>query len=349
MQKALKFLTSGEVLPKNREEAIRKTREFLRGLKVEYDGKFITPRLGGADAIHEALCKVPVSDDIEGEITLNMISTALRAHAEETGSRASWNRLIAAVCGFQLNQKSKLFKIQSEIRAYSENRDDDRNDKLVDLFRRDKRVANYDTRLLGAFVVYRQVTDTSNTEKAIMVIEPVAASTGMKFRFIRCDDKRRYFMAEGRVMCLDRTYMLVGGIYNPNGFQAEGAALISLSRAQDETGTGINDEKIFAIPGLHSICADFLDPCSTKMMMIRLGENEEKVILNIGQVPGADGVRSMVDYFCDEEILTTLSFDDAVDEIMDRTENKLSQQTVIAAIGNETTQEDTLHPITILT
>lgn len=330
--------------------AIERAREFLRRLKQEYDGVVIKPKLGSAEAIHKALCDVKLPASNKGKISQNMIVTSLRMHGEATGSRESWRSLLAAIASFKLHPDSKLFGLQDEIRGFADNRDDERNDTFVNLFSKDKSAPNFDTRLIGTFVVYRQVTDSASVEKALLTIQPVAGSTGMRFLFVRADDKNMYRYAEGRVLKLANSYMLVGSLFNPAGEQSDGGLMVSISKLTDDTPAQINQKRIEFSVGLHSICADYIAPCCTRMLLVRLRDDESTHLQEYDVFKDVNALHEMVDIFNHEDdFRNRITFEAALDEVEERTEHKISRPVLISALSNETKAEDTLYCITNLT
>lgn len=326
-------------MPKNREKSIELAKKFLREISDDYRGTDGRPRLTSAESIHAALVAVDVDVPSGGRITPNMIRAARRGGGPAV-EKQSWDRLIAAICGFELADGSSLLELQTEIRQFWSIRDDTLNDTLTGLFAAGQPRVHFDAKLIGEYVVYRQVTDTANVEKALLSIHPVAARTGMKFQFVRADHDNRGRYAQGRILDMDDCFTAIGSLYNPIGDQSDGIMVAALAKLKDESRGKINAEKLIYTTGVHSLFSDYVYPCSTKMVILRSGGEDD--LLAYDSFADASVLEDKINEFCQiENYEVSVPFEQAVFEIEDRT--GLPAEKIGVALSNETSQEDTLH------
>lgn len=326
-------------MPRNRENIIRLSCKFLDELPeatktAENAADRLTNNRKICEALHAAL-----GDDEKGGLTENVIKNIRSKTVDSPGpDKSIWVTLEKAIGAYDTQGYDTLTALKGEIMAFAALKDDSFNDTITRLFYTDETKIHFAPKLIGEYIVYRQISDTTSVVKSLLSITAQPSNSAMRFHFVRLDHPYTYRFARGRVLELDGCFTLVGALYDPDGEKLDGLMLGSIAKMDDHK---INADEIHFASGLHSISGNYVDPCSSKLVIVR--SDHEAELQAIPADPETGSIRKKAEFAIEKEKnQSSLPFEDAVLELKLRT--LLDGLYLRQALSNKISEAtDTLH------
>ncbi|UWQ99084.1 hypothetical protein K3729_17025 [Rhodobacteraceae bacterium S2214] len=325
-------------MPRNRENIIRLTCEFLDKLpEATRQAENVDDQLTNNTKICAAL-QAALGEEDKGGLTANVVKNIRsKKVVSPKPEKSIWVTLENAICAFKTDGYPELAALQSEIMAFAALKDDSFNDTITTLFHTNNAKIHFAPELIGEYIVYRQISETTAVVKSLLSITAQPSNSAMRFHFGRLDHPYTYRFARGRVLELEKCFTLVGALYDPDGKRLDGLMMSSIAKMDEHK---INENELHFASGLHTMSGDYTEPCSSKLVIIRSDHEKELQQIDVDLETGA--IRKKAEVAIKREEKASMTFDDAVLELKFRTQ--LDFAFLRHALSNEISEPtDTLH------